>query len=466
LSESLHGRGSAVAYVGAQLFADELSSQGVTVEVVGWQPPTGAGEALERLAPHAARIAEANNAAVGRMQEARPVVVGVGLAVDMIPDIDARTFLHAGPPIDWPHMSGPLRGAIIGAAIYEGLASDPEEAERLAGSNSLRFAPCNEHQAVGPMAGVITASMPVWIVENDARGNRTYATLNEGLGKVLRYGAYDESVIEQLRWIGSVAAPVVASAIAELDDPLDLRELLAQALQMGDEGHNRNRAATSLLLRRLLPGFLRSKEASGDVEATAAFISGNDHFFLNLSMAACKAAADAAAGIDASSIVTTMARNGTEFGIRLSGTGERWFTGHAGVVEGLYLPGFGPDDAALDIGDSTITETNGLGGFAMAAAPAIVGFVGGSAADAVRATESMYDICWSQSQSFRVPALGFRGTPLGIDSREVVHTGLLPVVNTGIAHREAGIGQIGAGLAKPPMDAFVASVEALAERIR
>ena len=316
------------------------------------------------------------------------------------------------------------------------------------------------------MAGVITPSMPVWIVENDARGNRSYATLNEGLGKVLRYGAYDKSVIERLQWIRSVAAPVMASVLAELEEPLDLQDVLAQALQMGDEGHNRNRAATSLLLRRLLPGFLRSKQPSGDVEATAAFISGNDHFFLNLSMAAGKAAADAAAGIDASSIVTTMARNGTEFGIRLSGTGEQWFTGPAGVVEGLYLPGFGPDDAALDIGDSTITETIGLGGFAMAAAPAIVGFVGGSAADAIRATESMYDICWSQSQSFRVPALGFRGTPLGIDSREVVHTGLLPVVNTGIAHREAGIGQIGAGLAKPPMDAFVASVEALTERLR
>ncbi len=465
MSEPLHGRGSAVAYIGAQLFADELSRQGASVEVISWQPPTGAGEALERLAPHAARIAEANDAAVERMQEAHPTVVGVGLALDTIPGMDAKTFLHAGPPIDWPRMSGPLRGGIIGAAIYEGLASDPEQAERLAASDSIRFSPCNEHQAVGPMAGVITPSMPVWIVENDARGNRSFATFNEGLGKVLRYGAYDEAVIERLRWIGGVAAHVVASALAKLDEPLDLQDLLAQALQMGDEGHNRNRAATSLLLRKLLPGFLRSEEAAADLESTAAFISGNDHFFLNLSMAAAKVVADAASGIDASSIVTTMARNGTEFGIRLSGTGERWFTGPAGVVKGLYMPGFGPEDAALDIGDSTITETVGLGGFAMAAAPAIVGFVGGSAADAVRATESMYDICWSQSQSFRIPALGFRGSPLGIDCREVVHTGLLPVVNTGIAHREAGIGQIGAGLVEPPIGAFVASVEALAELI-
>jgi hypothetical protein len=282
---------------------------------------------------------------------------------------------------------------------------------------------------------------------------------------VLRYGAYDAEVIERLRWIETVLASVMASALQKLEAPLDIRAMTAQALQMGDEGHNRNRAGTSLLLRELLPAFLTLDHPSADVVSVARFISGNDHFFLNLTMPAGKAAADAAAGVEASSVVTTMARNGTEFGIRTSGTGGRWFTGPSGVIDGLYLTGFGPEDANRDIGDSTITETVGIGGFAMAAAPAIVAFVGGHADDALAATRSMYEISWSESRNYKIPALGFRGTPLGIDCREVVHTGVLPFVNTGIAHREAGVGQIGAGVVEPPMEAFVRAVRALAETL-
>jgi hypothetical protein len=241
--------------------------------------------------------------------------------------------------------------------------------------------------------------------------------------------------------------------------------MVAQAIQMGDEGHNRNRAGTSLLLRALLPGLLSAGEPTAEVEAAARFISGNDHFFLNLVMAAGKATADTGAGVAGSSIVVAMARNGTEFGVRLAGTGGRWFTGPAGRVDGLYLPGFGPEDANPDIGDSTITETIGLGGFAMAAAPAVVRFVGGSVEDAVAATLAMYEIAWSESAHYQLPALGFRGSPLGIDGREVVHTGILPVVNTGIAHREPGVGQVGAGLVEPPMAAFAAAVQALADSV-
>jgi hypothetical protein len=305
--------------------------------------------------------------------------------------------------------------------------------------------------------------MPMWVVENGAAGNRAYCTLNEGLGKVLRYGAYDAEVLDRLAWMRDVLAPVLAAALRRLEEPLDLRAMIAQAVQMGDEGHNRNRAGTSLLLRALLPALLTVEEPTIDVEAAARFISANDHFFLNLVMAAGKATADAGAGTDGSSIVVAMARNGTELGVRLAGTGDRWFTGPAGRIDGLYLPGFGPEDANPDIGDSTITETIGLGGFAMAAAPAVVRFVGGTPADAMAATLSMYEITWDESAHYQLPALGFRGSPLGIDAREVVHTGVLPVVNTGIAHREAGVGQVGAGLVKPPMQAFTAAVQALAE---
>jgi len=330
------------------------------------------------------------------MQEARPRLAGVGRAEDLLEDVSERTLLHAGPPVDWDHMCGPLRGAIIGAALYEGLAESEDDAIARARKGEFEFIPCHERAAVGPMAGVVSHWRPRWIVETEANGNRAYATFNEGLGKVLRYGAYDREVIGRLRWLRDVAARVLASALEALSEPIDLRAMAAQALQMGDEGHNRNRAGTSLLLRELLPAFLSIEEPSQDIRSVAQFIAGNDHFFLNLTMPASKAAADAAAGVDSSSIVVAMARNGTEFGVRVSGTGNAWFTGPSGEVDGLYLPGFGPEDANRDIGDSTITETVGLGGFAMAAAPAIVSFVGGSPEDALNATQAMYEITWDE----------------------------------------------------------------------
>ncbi|MGN6189637.1 MAG: DUF1116 domain-containing protein [Conexibacter sp.] len=462
-ASTLLERPIAVANLGVDLFADELARQGVAVERLDWRPPVeGTEDALARLAADADAIATANDEALARMEAAKPLLVGVGTARELLPEMSDRTLLHAGPPIEWADMSGPLRGAIVGAAIYEGLASDPEDAERKAAAGAFEFGPCHERGAVGPMAGVVSASMPMCIVENAAHGNRAFCTFNEGLGKVLRYGANDAEVIARLEWIRDVLARVFAQALQRLDGPIDLRAMTAQALQMGDEGHNRNRAGTSLLIRELLPVLLELDEPSADVVDVARFVNGNDHFYLNLTMPAAKAAADAAAGVERSSLVVAMARNGTEFGVRLSGTGERWFTGPSGMIDGLYLPGYGPEDANPDIGDSTITETVGLGGFAMAASPAIVRFVGGRAEAAIEATLAMYEIAWGESGSYQIPALGFRGTPVGIDCRAVVHTGVLPFVNTGIAHREPGVGQIGAGLVRPPMEAFAKAVRALA----
>ncbi|MDQ4026840.1 MAG: DUF1116 domain-containing protein [Actinomycetota bacterium] len=457
------GERVAVANAGVELFAGELESQGIPVTRVDWRPPVPETEGdLERVATQTDRIARANDAALNRLNEAHPLLTGVGVARDLIDGMKENTFLHAGPPIEWPDMSGPLRGAVIGAAIYEGLANDAEDAAAKASHGEFEFIPCHELGAVGPMAGVISPSMPMFIVTENSFGSRACATFNEGLGKVLRYGAYDDEVINRLRWIERVLARVVGAALAQRDDPIDLRAMIAAALQMGDEGHNRNRAGTSLFLRELMPDLLSIDEPRVDVVAVAEFVSANDHFFLNPVMAAAKATADCAAGIDGSSVVVAMARNGTEFGVRLSGTHDRWFTGPAGAVEGLYLPGFSAADANPDIGDSTITETVGVGGFAMAAAPAIVRFVGGTPADALAATQTMYEITWGESDHYRVPAMGFRGTPLGIDCRAVVHTGVLPVVNTGIAHRDPGVGQVGAGLVEPPMEAFVAATAALA----
>jgi hypothetical protein len=311
------------------------------------------------------------------------------------------------------------------------------------------------------MAGIISPSMPVFVVENSAGGNRAYCNFNEGLGKVLRFGANDRSVIDRLRFIARDVAPTLRAALARLGG-IEVKSLMAQALTMGDEVHNRNAAATSLLFKRLVPALLASDVPRERAAATLEFIAGNDHFFLNVSMAACKAMLDAAAGVPGSSMVTAMSRNGVNFGIRLSGTGDQWFQAPANPVDGLYFPGYSLADAAADLGDSSITETAGVGGFAMAAAPAIVQFVGGVPSDAIAHSRRMYEITVGESEAYTLPILNFRGTPTGVDVRLVVQTGILPQINTGIASRRAGVGQIGAGLVNPPMECFTSALAALA----
>jgi hypothetical protein len=307
------------------------------------------------------------------------------------------------------------------------------------------------------MAGILSPSMPVWMVENATQGNRAFSTLNEGLGKVLRFGANSPEVIARLKWMERTLAPTLRAGLEILKD-LDLKPLMAQALHMGDEVHNRNVAASSLLIKRLVPALLKSAAPPADVAAAIEFIAGNDHFFLNISMAACKSMLDAAHGTAGSSMVSVMARNGVEFGIRLCGLGERWFTAPAPVVNGLYFPNYSIKDAAPDLGDSAITETAGVGGFAMAAAPAIVKFVGGAAQDALANTLAMTHITLRRNGAFTLPALDFAGTPAGIDARRVVDTGILPVINTGIAHKEPGVGQIGAGVTRAPLACFTKAI--------
>ncbi|ADG88945.1 hypothetical protein TBS_12360 [Thermobispora bispora] len=449
-----------VITVGAALLDEALDRQAVPRRPVDWRPPLpGTSEALAKVLADPRRE-EANRTAVGRMLSARPQLVGVRPAREVL-GLEPGTFFHAGPPITWERASGPMRGALIGAMLFEGLAATPEEAEAaLASGKGITLDSCHHHRAVGPMAGVVSPSMWMFEVVDAEHGGTAYCSLNEGLGKVLRYGAYGPEVIERLRWMGEVLGPVLQAALQKTG-PIDLKTLIAQALQMGDELHNRNRAATSLLLRELAPAIVdAAPERAAEV---LRFINGNDHFFLNPGMAAAKVSADAARNVPGSSLVVAMARNGTDFGIQVSGLGDRWFTGPAGIPDGLYLGAYGPDDANPDIGDSAITETVGLGGFAMAAAPAIVRFVGGEVKDAFAATTSMYEITLAEHPAYQIPGFGFRGTPVGIDVALVARTGLLPVINTGIAGRVAGTGQVGAGLVRPPVEPFVAALHALTE---
>jgi len=374
-----------------------------------------------------------------------------------------NVILHAGPPVQWEDMCGPLRGAVLGALIYDELASNPEEAEEIIKNNEIQFAPCHDRGAVGPMTGVISASMPAFVVKNKTHGNISFSNINEGLGKVLRFGAFNEDVIRNLKWIEQILGPSLKKAIAQSDE-INLNLLLAKALHMGDECHNRNVASTSLFTKLIMPLLLESNIEITTLQQVAAFLAENDHFFLNLSMAACKATMDAAHGIDDCTIVTALSRNGTEFGIRVSTMGDQWFTSAAPRVEGLYFPGYGAKDANPDIGDSSIAETRGLGGFAMAAAPAIVKFVGGTLADAVAYTREMMEITSTTDSNLTIPSLGFEGIPVGIDLLKVLDTGILPIINTGIAHRNPGVGQIGAGLVRAPMECFKAALVKLSQK--
>ncbi len=449
-----------VISAGLRLLADAAERQAARVTRVDWAPPlAGAADDLVPVLSDPRRT-PANALAVQRMFGVRPHLIGVVPARTAL-DLQPGEFLHAGPPVGWERAAGPLRGALMGAAVFEGLADSPDAAAQLAERGAFALAPCHSRGAVGPMAGVISPSMWLFVLQDPATGRRSYCSLNEGLGKVLRYGAFSPEVLNRLTWMSEVLGPLLAAAVRR-HGPVDVATILAQMVQMGDEAHNRNRTGTLMLLRDLLPSMIESGMASGDVARAAAFIGGNDHFFLNLAMPACKLALDAARDIPGSTLVVAMARNGTDFGIQVAGTGDQWFTGPALIPQGLFLGGYGPDDAGPDIGDSAITETAGLGGFAMAAAPAIAALVGGTAAEALATTRRMYEITLAEHPLYRVPALEFRGTPAGIDVTLVARTGILPQINTGMAGKVAGTGQVGAGLVTPPREVFLAALHALA----
>ena len=455
-----------IVAAGVDVFSAALRDQGAEVHDVDWRPP-GVGDPAD-LAALALdpRRAAANRTAVERVLAAGSVLVDVRPAREVL-GLRDRTLLHSGPPLTWAAASGPMRGALMGACLFEGWATSVEDAERMLAAGEVALEPCHHHRTVGPMAGVTSPSMWLWCLTDPVNGGQAFCNLNEGLGKVLRMGAYGPEVVERLAWMRDVLGPVLAAAVrSRADDPLDVKAVLAQMLQMGDEGHNRNRAGSLMALRDLAPALVAVDAPSSDIAAVLRFIGGNEHFFLNLGMPTAKLAMDAAADVPGSTMVTVMARNGTEFGIRTAGTGDRWFTGPAQTPVGLFLGDYGPEDANPDIGDSAIMETYGVGGFAMAAAPAIVRFVGGTVPDALATTERMYQLTLAENPAMAIPILGFRGSPTGIDVLQVARTGWLPQINTGMAGRVAGTGQVGAGLVQPPRECFEQALAALAREAR
>jgi Protein of unknown function (DUF1116) len=451
--------------VGLTEFAYALLEQGATVVDVDWRPPaTGAPDvlpALERLwGRHGARVARANEEAVDRIESAVPRAVGVARAGDAMPVLEGRTLLHAGPPIDFERICDPQRRALVAACLFEGWAEDRDAAAGLLARGAIALHPGNPHGHVGAMTGVCSPSMPVWVVEDDASGTRACSSFNEGPGNTLWFGVGDDESIERLRFFRDDLAPLIGRLI-EREGPIEVFELAAQGLQMGDELHMRSQATGNLFIRRLLPGF-----AALGGERAARFIAGNHHFFLSLTMAAAKCASLAAGGVAGSSLVNVISRNGTDMGLQLAGLPGRWFTAPAAPVsEALLREGHAAEDGALDIGDSAVIECIGLGGMAIAASPAVAGFFGGSAGDAVERTELMNQITLARSRRFAIPALDLAGTPLGIDARLVAELEVTPQITTGVLHGSSGAGQIGAGVAHQPIEPFRAAVLALAAEL-
>lgn len=406
-------------------------------------------------------IEAANGEAVRRILAADPVLIDVVPAASVL-SLQPRTILHAGPPIGWERMCGPMRGAVTGIAVFEGWARDLPEAEQMAGAGAFTFAPNHHHGCVGPMTGMTTSGQMLMVVENRAFGNRAYCAINEGLGKVMRFGGNDAEVLARIRWLTDSLGPTMGRALREMGG-VPLKPLVARGLTMGDEMHQRNVACSSLLLRQIAPALARTATNPAELARALAFIGANDQFFLNVAMAMGKAMTDPARDIPGSTIVTAMCRNGTDFGIRVSGTGDTWFTAPVEMPVGLYFPGYTAADANPDMGDSAIVETVGLGGFAMGAAPAVVGFVGaGNPSEAGQFTRTMAEIAPASNPEWTIPAMDYRGVPTGIDIRLVVETGITPTINTGIAHRKPGVGQVGAGVVKAPMGCFVDAVKAAA----
>lgn len=408
-------------------------------------------------------IEAANQQALDIMLKADPVLIDIVPAIEAIPALsEGKKILHAGPPIEWQRMCGPMQGAVAGIAVFEGWANDLEDAMQQAASGQFEFHPNHHFDAVGPMTGMTTRSQPLMVVENRSFGNRAYCAINEGLGKVMRFGGNDESVLARLAWLRDTLGPLMGKALRS-GEGIALKNLIARGLTMGDEMHQRNVACSGLLLRSISPSLARSSNDTALLSEALAFMAGNDQFFLNVAMACGKSMMDPVRNIEHCCIVTAMSRNGTDFGVRVSSTGDQWFTAPVEMPEGLYFPGFTEADANPDMGDSTIVETIGLGGFAMGAAPAVAGFVGaGAASDAALFTRSMREITYGENPEWTIPAMDYIGVPTGIDIRRVVETGLAPTINTGIAHREPGIGQVGAGVVKAPMRCFSDALKAFA----
>ncbi|WP_367377566.1 acyl-CoA synthetase FdrA [Enterococcus gilvus] len=455
-----------VINVGLQSFNESIQAfDGKSIQF-NWKPRAGGNKKmihiLNALEEHADKIEKENQQVMDKIKNAQPFLTDVVPAKNVIPELNdaQKTLLHAGPPITWEAMTGPMKGSVVGAAIFEGWAESEKEVLALVEAGEIRFIPCHHVHAVGPMGGITSANMPVFVVENRLDGSKGYCTMNEGIGKVLRFGAFSQEVVNRLNWMKDVLGPTLSGALKQSENGLNLSVLIARSITMGDEFHQRNFAASLNFLREVAPLIVCLEMDEKDKQEVMKFLADTDQFFLNIMMAAGKAIVDCARKEAKGTIVTTLTRNGVDFGVRIAETQDQWFTAPVNLPKGLYFTGFSEEDGNPDMGDSAITETVGVGGMAMVAAPGVTRFVGaGGFQDALSISNEMAEICVGQNPAWTIPTWDFRGTCLGIDIRKVVETGITPLINTGIAHKEAGIGQIGAGTVRAPLACFENALE-------
>jgi succinyl-CoA synthetase alpha subunit len=455
-----------VINVGLQSFNESIQAFGGKSIQFNWKPRAGGNKKmihiLNALEEHADKIEKENQQVMDKIKNAQPFLTDVVAAKNVIPELNEvqKTLLHAGPPITWEAMTGPMKGSVVGAAIFEGWAESEKEVLALVEAGEIRFIPCHHVHAVGPMGGITSANMPVFVVENRLDGSKGYCTMNEGIGKVLRFGAFSQEVVNRLNWMKDVLGPTLSGALKQSENGLNLSVLIARSITMGDEFHQRNFAASLNFLREVAPLIVCLEMDEKDKQEVMKFLADTDQFFLNIMMAAGKAIVDCARKEAKGTIVTTLTRNGVDFGVRIAETQDQWFTAPVNLPKGLYFTGFSEEDGNPDMGDSAITETVGVGGMAMVAAPGVTRFVGaGGFQDALSISNEMAEICVGQNPAWTIPTWDFRGTCLGIDIRKVVETGITPLINTGIAHKEAGIGQIGAGTVRAPLACFENALE-------
>ncbi|TVP90185.1 bifunctional FdrA/YlbE family protein, partial [Alkalibacterium sp.] len=459
-----------VINMGVESFSATIMNHGGKAVQYNWRPKAGGNQKLIRILDQLERmddIDEQNARVVERFKNGAPFLLDVVSAHTVIPELNGKVLLHAGPPIEWDDMTGPMQGSCIGAALFEEWADTEEEAMKMLENGEISFMPCHHANAVGPMGGITSGNMPVLIVENRETGNHAYCTMNEGIGAVLRFGAYSEEVVTRLRWMRDVLGPTLSKAIKTMDDGLNLNVIIARAIAMGDEFHQRNHAASLIFLKEVAPIITALENLeSREKEQVMKFLADTDQFFLNIMMATGKAIVDGARQVKEGSIVTTLSRNGKDFGIRVSSLGDEWFTAPVNSPKGLYFTGYSEEDGNPDIGDSAITETIGVGGMSMVAAPAVTRFVGaGGFEDALKVSNEMDQITVSNNSNWSIPTWDFKGAPLGIDIRKVVETGITPLINTGIAHKVPGVGQVGAGTVRAPLGCFEKALVAYAKSV-
>lgn len=467
-AKSLLTEAPSVVNIGLDSFRQALSDKNIPAQQLDWKPAAAGDTMLVDLLfqcqLHADEINAANKEAADRIMKGQPVLVAVRPAGEVVPGSKPYHIFHAGPPVAYDDMCGPMQGAVVGAIVYEGWAENFDEAEELIHAGKIVFDCNHHHSAVGPMTGIITPSMPVFVVENSVYGNRAFCTINEGLGEVMRFGANGPNVLKKLKWLEEVLGPVLDETVKRIGG-VNLKNIMAQALAMGDEMHQRNTAASLNFYKTICAELTEVINGRDDAETIVSFlVKGNDQFFLNLAMASGKCLTDPARNIPKSTVVTCMSRNGVDFGINVSSLGSQWFTAPVKMPVGMFFPGYSEEDANPDMGDSAITECIGIGGFAMGCSPAVVNFIGaGSVSAALDYSYQMQEITTAPNPNLPMPNLNFLGVATGIDIQKVVETGILPVINTGMAHKKAGIGQVGAGIATPPIEIFQEALKVFVE---